>query len=160
MKKWPWLVLSLIIVILDQATKYWAGTVLIPYDSSSVFSMVNFTLAFNTGAAFSFLSTAGEWARWFFAGFSFLISSLLLLWLIRTPANDKLQSTALAFILGGAVGNFYDRAVNGYVIDFIDVFYKKHHWPIFNLADTAICIGAFLLILDLILGKKAARERL
>lgn len=149
MKRWPWFLLSLIILLLDQLTKYWAQSSLIPYQPEAVFSMFNFTLAYNTGAAFSFLSGAGSWHRWFFAGFSIAMSVVLIVWLARLPATAKLQSLAVSLILGGAIGNLYDRAALGHVIDFIDLYYQNHHWPVFNLADSAICLGAFLLIIDL-----------
>ena len=149
MKKWPWFALSLLVLLVDQASKYWATTYLIPYQPEQLFPMVNFTLAYNTGAAFSFLSGAGSWHRWFFAGFSVVMSLILFVWLIRIPVKAKLQSAAISLILGGAVGNLYDRAVLGHVTDFIDVYYKNHHWPVFNLADSAICIGAILLLIDL-----------
>lgn len=149
MKKWPWFLLSLLVLLADQGSKYWATTHLIPYQPDPLFPMVNFTLAYNTGAAFSFLSGAGSWHRWFFAGFSIVMSLILIVWLIRIPVKAKLQSAAVSLILGGAVGNLYDRAVLGHVTDFIDVYYKNHHWPVFNVADSAICIGAVLLLIDL-----------
>lgn len=149
MKKWPWFLLSVLVIVIDQWSKYWAAATLIPYQPESIMPMMNFTLAYNSGAAFSFLSGTGGWHRWFFAGFSILMSILLIIWLIRLPAQAKLQSFAVSLILGGAVGNLYDRAIFGHVIDFIDFYYKNHHWPVFNLADTAICIGAFFLLLDL-----------
>lgn len=150
MKKWPWFILSLVIVLLDQLTKYWAQHSLIPYQPETVIKMLNFTLAYNTGAAFSFLSGAGSWHRWFFAGFSITMSVVLAVWLARLSPRAKLQSLALSLILGGAIGNLYDRATLGHVIDFIDFYYKNYHWPVFNLADSAICVGAFLLLADLV----------
>ncbi|CEK11177.1 signal peptidase II [Legionella hackeliae] len=149
MRKWPWFLLSIGIVVADQWTKYWAATNLIPYQPKALLPMLNFTLAFNSGAAFSFLSGTGDWHRWFFAGFSVLMSIFLIVWLIRLPVKARLQSCAVGLILGGAVGNLYDRAILGQVTDFIDLYYKNHHWPVFNLADSAICVGAFLLLVDL-----------
>ena len=149
MKKWPWLILSLVIIIVDQMSKYWASQVLLSYQSEAVFPMLNLTLAYNSGAAFSFLSGAGEWHRWAFAGFSTITSIALIVLIIRTASVMRLQLLALSLILGGAVGNLIDRAFLGYVIDFIDVYYKHYHWPAFNVADSAICIGAFLLFMDL-----------
>ena len=154
MKKWPWFVLSLFIVLLDQLSKNWAQANLIPYQPEAVFSMFNFTLAYNTGAAFSFLSGVGSWHRWFFAGFSITMSALLIGWLIRLSPTAKLQTLAISLILGGALGNLYDRATMGHVIDFIDLYYENHHWPVFNLADAAICMGAFFLLLDLGTSRK------
>lgn len=150
MKKWPWLLLSLVILVADQITKFLAETYLIAYQPKPLFPMVNLTLAYNTGAAFSFLSGTGGWHRWFFASFSIVMSIGLLIWLIRIHKNDVLQLLAISLILGGAIGNLYDRAFLGHVIDFIDVYYKHHHWPVFNVADSAICLGAFFLLLDLV----------
>ena len=150
MKKWPWFFLSIIIIVLDQGSKQWALSHLPLYQPQPVMPMVNFTLAYNTGAAFSFLSGAGPWHRWFFASISILISLLLITWMLKLKSKDYLQLTALSFILGGALGNLIDRALYGHVIDFIDVYYQNYHWPIFNLADSVICIGAFLLFVDLL----------
>ena len=150
MKKWPWFVLVLVVIFMDQASKFSASLDLIPYQPKSVLPMVNLTLAYNTGAAFSFLSGAGEWHRWFFAGFSALMSVALIFWIKNTKKDSHLTLLALSLILGGAVGNLIDRAFFGYVIDFIDIYYKNHHWPVFNIADSAICLGAFLMFIDLL----------
>lgn len=149
MKKWAWFMLSLVVLGLDQLSKYAAAIWLNPYQPKPIMPMVNLTLAYNTGAAFSFLSGVGGWNRWFFASFSIVMSIVLIVWLIRLPRQAVLQSLAVSLILGGAVGNLYDRAFLGHVIDFIDVYYKNHHWPVFNLADSAICLGAVLLLIDL-----------
>ena len=154
MKKWHWFILSLIVVVMDQASKYTASLALTAYQPLSVMPMLNFTLAYNTGAAFSFLSHAGEWHHWFFIGFSLFMSIVLVLWIIRLAPVERLQLLALSLILGGAVGNLIDRAFFGFVIDFIDVYYNHHHWPVFNLADSAICIGAFLMLIDLIRARE------
>ncbi|MFI4919561.1 MAG: signal peptidase II [Legionellales bacterium] len=153
MKKWHCFMLSIAVFILDQASKYWISIALIAYKPIPVFPMLNLTLAYNTGAAFSFLSGAGEWHRWFLAGFSFLMSILLIVWLWRTSTQDKLQSVGVSLVLGGAVGNLLDRGLYGYVIDFIDVYYGHHHFATFNIADSAISIGAALLILDLLMHR-------
>ncbi|KTC95768.1 signal peptidase II [Legionella erythra] len=149
MKKWAWFMLSLVVLGLDQLSKYAAAIWLNPYQPKPIMPMINLTLAYNTGAAFSFLSGVGGWNRWFFASFSIVMSIVLIVWLIRLPRQAVLQSLAVSLILGGAVGNLYDRAFLGHVIDFIDVYYKNHHWPVFNLADSAICLGAVLLLIDL-----------
>lgn len=149
MKKWYWFVIALLVVIIDQTTKYWAFLYLIPYQPMAVIPMFNLTLVYNTGAAFSFLSQAGDWHRWFFTGFSLIMSIVLSIWIFRLPMKAKLQQLALSLILGGAVGNLIDRAFFGFVVDFIDVYYKNHHWPVFNMADSAICIGAFLLLIEM-----------
>ncbi|WP_133127123.1 signal peptidase II [Legionella nagasakiensis] len=149
MRKWPWFLLSLSVILLDQGSKYWALHNLSFYQPLPVMPMLNLTLAYNTGAAFSFLSGAGEWHRWFFAGFSLLMSIALTIWILRSASSALLQLMALSLILGGALSNLIDRATLGHVIDFIDVYYKNHHWPIFNIADSAICLGAGLLFIDL-----------
>lgn len=149
MKKWPWFILSIVIICLDQITKYWAFRTLIPYQPEAIVPMLNFTLAYNTGAAFSFLSGTGDWHRWLFTGFSGVMSIVLVVWIIRLPQSARLQSIALSLILAGAVGNLIDRILLGHVIDFIDVYYTHYHWPSFNIADSAICGGAFLLLIDM-----------
>ncbi|MCL5273016.1 MAG: signal peptidase II [Gammaproteobacteria bacterium] len=154
MKKWHWFILSILIIIADQTSKYWVGVLLTPYKPMPVIPMLNFTLAYNTGAAFSFLSGAGDWHRWFFAGFSLLVSIILVIWLWRTPGQARMQSAGISLILGGALGNLIDRGLHGYVIDFIDVYYKYHHFATFNIADSAICIGAGILVLDLLIHRE------
>lgn len=154
MKKWFWFVVSFVVLALDQLSKYWATSHLEPYQAKAVMPMVNWTLAFNRGAAFSFLSGAGGWQRWFFAIFSVVMSVVLAVWLWRLPKQDKLQSLAISLILGGALGNLYDRARYGFVVDFIDLYYQNHHWPVFNLADSAICLGAFFLLMDFLVSRK------
>lgn len=154
MKKGYWFLLSLLIFIADQASKYWVVATFIPYKPVSVIPLLNFTLAYNTGAAFSFLSKAGDWHRWFFAGFSLVVSIALIIWLRRTAKQAYLQAAGISLILGGAVGNLIDRAFQGYVVDFIDVYYASHHFATFNLADSAICIGAALLILDMFVNRE------
>lgn len=146
MNRWLWLVVSCCIIALDQGTKTLALTHLIPYQSVPVMPLLNWTLAYNTGAAFSFLNDAGGWQQWFFAGFSMVMSLIIGLWLFRLPEGKKSTSCALSLILGGALGNLIDRLHYGHVIDFIDVHYQNYHWPVFNVADSAICIGAVILI--------------
>lgn len=147
MRPWFWLLLSGTVIILDQWTKHLAFVHLIPYDPMPVLPILNWTLAFNTGAAFSFLNDAGGWQKVFFTIFSLSISLVLLIWLFRLPKEKKGTACALSLILGGALGNVIDRFHYGYVIDFIDVYYKHYHWPAFNIADSAIFIGAVLLII-------------
>lgn len=145
-KQWLWI--SLLVVVLDQATKLIAESYLTFQVPVGIIPMFNFTLVYNEGAAFSFLSDAGGWQRWFFIGLSFVISIVLIVWLGKLKANQKLLTIAIALILGGAVGNLIDRSIYGHVIDFIDIYYQQHHWPAFNIADSAISIGALLLIID------------
>jgi signal peptidase II len=145
-----WFLVSLLVFIADQATKWMAQTHLDMYQPYPVLPMFNLTLAYNTGAAFSFLSQAGAWHRWFFAGISVVMSGFFIVWLIRLPSKATLQALALSLILGGTIGNGYDRLLSGHVVDFIQLYYHQFYWPVFNIADSAICVGAFLLLLDLL----------
>ena len=143
-----WLNLSALVIVFDQLSKWWANSALELYQSIAVLPFFNITLAYNHGAAFSFLASESGWQRWFFTGLAVVVSIVLLVWLKRLKTDAKLEAISLALILGGALGNVIDRVVHGYVIDFIDVYYGTYHWPAFNVADSAICIGAILLILD------------
>jgi len=145
-KHWGWI--TALVIILDQTTKILADNLLQYHQPAPVIPLFNFTLMYNKGAAFSFLANAGGWQRWFFLGLATAVSIFIYSWLRKLKPQQVLQYTALALILGGAIGNLIDRAVHGYVIDFIDVYYNTHHWPAFNIADSAIFIGASLLIYD------------
>ena len=151
-KKWPWFLVALFVVVLDQLSKHWMLSHFNLYQTQPLLPMLNLSLTFNTGASFGFLSSFDGWQRWFFAFVSSLISLVLIGWIVRLPQNDRALAFALSLTLGGAIGNLYDRLKFGYVIDFIDVYYKNHHWPTFNLADSAICLGAIILLFCL--GKK------
>lgn len=159
MKRWIFFLCSLCIIAVDQLSKYIASTRLELYQPDAVMPMLNLTLAHNTGAAFSFLNGAGAWHHWFFMGFSFVVSIALVVWIIRLPKTERLQLVALSFILGGALGNLIDRVRLGYVIDFIDVYYKNYHWPIFNIADSAITVGTMLLVFGLCLRETPIRKQ-
>lgn len=143
----PWLGLALIILIVDQFTK----VLILGYfqlgDSSTVTSFFNLVRVHNVGAAFSFLAGATGWQRWFFTGIG-VAAALFLLWMLRSHADKPLFAFALACILGGAVGNVIDRLLHGYVIDFLQLHYAGWYFPSFNVADSAITIGAAALILD------------
>ena len=145
MLKYLWL--SGLVIILDQASKWVMMSWLSLYETVAVIPFFNLTMAHNTGAAFSFLAQAGGWQRWFFVGLSVLISIGLLIWLTKL-AKTNMEAISVSLILGGAIGNVIDRIYFGYVIDFLDVYYGTHHWPAFNIADSAIVIGAGILILD------------
>ena len=146
MLKWLWL--SLLAIILDQGSKLIVDSLMQLYQSIPVLPYFNLTYVHNTGAAFSFLSDAGGWQRWFFAGLAVLISSAITVWLAKLKQNETLLALALALVLGGAVGNLIDRLAYGYVIDFIDVYYQNWHWPAFNIADSAITLGVVLMIAE------------
>ena len=148
--------LALIIILADQFTK----TLILGYyklgDSTPVTSFFNIVRVHNTGAAFSFLAGAGGWQRWFFTGIA-AVATIFILWMLRSHHAQKLFSFALACILGGAIGNVIDRLLHGYVVDFLDFYYGTWHFPAFNIADSAITIGAICLILDEILRVKRGR---
>jgi signal peptidase II len=142
-----WLWLSLIVIVLDQITKY-AVTANFQYGESKViFSWFNLVLAHNTGAAFSFLANASGWQREFFIVLTSVITAVLL-WMLKSNIGNRVLSTALALVIGGALGNLYDRVLHGYVVDFVQWHAAGYFWPAFNIADSAICLGATLLILD------------
>lgn len=140
-----WFLVSLAVIFLDQISKYFVSVRFQLYESIPIMPMLNITLAHNTGAAFSLLSQAGSWHTWFFTGFTIIISIILTIWIMRLEKHERLQLLALSFILGGALGNLIDRLRLGYVIDFIQVYYKHYYWPIFNVADSAITVGTILL---------------
>jgi len=145
MLKWLWL--SALIIVLDQASKWVMSSWLSLYETVAVIPFFNLTMAHNTGAAFSFLSQAGGWQRWFFVGLALAVSLGLLIWL-KKIAKTNLEAMSVSLILGGAIGNVIDRVYFGYVIDFLDVYYGSYHWPAFNIADSAIVIGAIILVID------------
>ena len=147
-----WYGLAALVVLLDQYTKVLAEGVLDYGRPVEVFSWFNLTLQYNTGAAFSFLSDAGGWQRYFFSGVAALISLVLVVWLYRLPRDQKWLALALALILGGALGNVWDRIALGHVVDFISVHYAGRYFPAFNLADSAISVGAAIMIFDSLFG--------
>lgn len=152
-----WLWVTLLIIILDQVTKSVAVQWLTLNQAHPVFPGFNLTLVHNPGAAFSFLRDAGGWQRYFFIVLTTIISVVLLVWLARLPSGRAVLACALALVIGGAAGNLWDRLQYGYVIDFIEVYYDKWSWPVFNIADSAITVGAVLLILDAFSGNTFRR---
>ncbi len=140
--------LSLLVVVLDQLTKYLAAQFLQYSEPVNILPGFNLTLLHNTGAAFSFLRDAGGWQRWFFITLSTVVSIAIFIWLYTLPARKRWLACGLSLILGGAIGNLWDRIALGYVIDFIDVYYRHWHWPAFNIADSAITVGAVILFID------------
>ena len=139
--------IAAVVVVLDQITKIWVDRSLELYQQIPVMPSFNITLAYNEGAAFSFLSDAGGWQRWFFIGVSVVVSVCLIVWLYRMSRDEKWLAIAIALILGGAIGNnLIDRVVYGHVVDFIQVFYKNSYFPSFNVADSAITVGTILLL--------------
>ena len=144
-----WLWCSLAVIVVDQSTKLAALELLDAASSVELLATLNLVLAYNTGAAFSLLSTAGGWQRWLFIGLALAICAFILHWLRDLPRQARLLPLALSLIIGGAVGNVIDRVRIGAVVDFIDFHVGDWHWPAFNVADSAICIGAALLVLGM-----------
>ncbi|AIG03031.1 signal peptidase II [Pseudomonas fluorescens] len=151
-----WLVLSLLVLVIDQVSKaHFEGTLEMFQQIVVIPDYFSWTLAYNTGAAFSFLADGGGWQRWLFALIAVVVSVVLVVWLKRLGRNDTWLAIALALVLGGALGNLYDRIALGHVIDFILVHWQnRHYFPAFNFADSAICVGAVMLALDMFKGNK------
>ncbi len=149
--------ISLLVLIVDQATKLYFETNLSLYQQIVVIpDLFSWTLAYNTGAAFSFLADSSGWQRWLFALIAVVVSATLVVWLKRLKADETWLAIALALVLGGALGNLYDRIVLGHVIDFILVHWQNRwYFPAFNIADSAISVGAVLLALDMFKSKKS-----
>ena len=142
-----WLGLAGVIIVVDQLSKLWISSHFIYGESLRVMASFNLVLAHNTGAAFSFLSNAGGWQRWMFSAIA-IVAAVWIVRLLRQHARETLFCLALALVLGGALGNLIDRVVYGYVVDFLDFYWGNYHFPAFNVADSAISVGAALLILD------------
>jgi signal peptidase II len=162
---WPWLGLAVAILLLDQFTK----TLILGYyqlgDSTYVTSFFNIVRVHNTGAAFSFLASAGGWQRWFFTAIG-IAAAIFIVWMLRAHPGQKLFAFALSCILGGAIGNVIDRVLHGYVVDMLDFhwpflagLFHGGHFPAFNVADMGITLGAILLILDELLRARRAKAR-
>lgn len=157
---WRWWAIALLVIVLDQLTKHLAQTFIEHYGRHTVTSFFYLTLRFNEGAAFSFLHGAGGWQRWLFTAIASVVSVVLAVWIARIhrQPGKLLETLALSLILGGAIGNLYDRVVLGHVVDFIVWHYHEWEWPAFNVADAAICVGAVLLFVDMFKGHKKADE--
>lgn len=154
-----WVGLSIVAIILDQWTKWIATEHLIYGQQNPVLPFLNWTLLHNYGAAFSFLSDAGGWQRYFFTGLAGVVSIIFLFWLMRMPKKMMVLPAAIALILGGAVGNLIDRVSLGYVVDFIHFYYNNSHFPAFNIADSAITLGTILLLIDTFFLEKQRIQR-
>jgi len=152
-----WLLVSLLVLVLDQLTKQWVLASLPEYTAIPVVEgFWNWYRTYNTGAAFSFLANAGGWQTWFFTVLAFAISALLTAWLARTPRGDWRTALPFALVIGGALGNVIDRLVHGHVIDFIQWHWRDHYWPAFNVADAAIVGGAVGIVLFGMLAPRRA----
>jgi len=143
-----WLWLSAVVIALDQWTKWLIAGHFEPYQVRMILPVFDLVHAHNRGAAFSFLNNDADWPRWFFSALAVAVSVALVFWLRRLPVVARLLPAALALIIGGALGNLIDRLRHGYVVDFIQVHWRLHYFPAFNVADSAITIGACLLLLD------------
>lgn len=153
-----WLWLALLVFVVDIGIKLvvmnsmgygWENRI-------EILPFFNLLYVHNYGAAFSFLSDQAGWQRWFFTAIAFVVTGLLAFWMRRLPVSDKWNNIAYALIIGGAVGNVFDRVVHGFVVDYLDFYWGNYHWPAFNLADSAICIGAAMIILDSFRSSKKA----
>lgn len=150
--------LALVIVGLDQWTKNLAEANLSYNLPVEILPILDFTLRYNPGAAFSFLADQGGWQRWFFTAVAAIVSLLLVGWITRLKAEEKILAVGLALVLGGAVGNLYDRIALGHVVDFISFHWGNAYFPAFNIADSAISVGAVCLIFDSFFGPSATKS--
>ena len=153
---WQWLGLAAILLIIDQFTKVLIVGFYHLGDATHVTSFFNVVRVHNSGAAFSFLAGAGGWQRWFFMGIG-IVAAVVIVWMLKSHAGQKLFAFAMACILSGAIGNVIDRVLYGYVVDFLDFHWHNWHFPAFNVADSAITVGAACLILDELLRVRRTR---
>ena len=142
-----WLSISVIVVAFDLYSKHLIQQSFVFGDLHSVTSFFDLVRYHNEGSAFGFLNDAGGWQKWFFNGIS-IVASVVIIYLLKKHTNEKLFCAGLALVLGGAIGNLYDRITLGYVVDFLNFHLNNHYWPAFNVADSAICVGVGLLLLD------------
>ena len=163
MLKWLWL--TLLVIALDLASKAVISHYFSLHETMAVIpGWFNLTLAHNSGAAFSFLANESGWQRWFFAIIALVVSIIIFFWIKRLQAHERWMAIALALILGGALGNLWDRLTLGYVVDFLDFYYQSgsqftaRHWPAFNIADSAISVGAVMLIIDALFSKEQQKN--
>lgn len=152
-----WLLVAAVVIVCDQITKYFANTHLDYASPVEVLPVLDITLHYNPGAAFSFLSDAGGWQRWFFTVIALLVSGYICVWLMRLQRQQWLLSLALSLVLGGALGNLWDRIYFGHVVDFISVHWGAIYFPTFNVADAGISVGACLLILDMVINPESKK---
>lgn len=153
-KKYLWITIAILIFALDRITKYWMLCYLTPEAPVNILPGLNLLLTFNTGAAFGFLDHASGWQAWLFSAIAVGVSIFLIVWQLAIPEEHWWLKIVSALILGGTLGNLYDRVAYHQVVDFIDVYFKCWHYPVFNLADAAICIGAGMLIINILRQKK------
>ena len=152
-----WLGVALVVIVLDHLTKFWVSSALAYQEAIPVLPFFSLVLVHNTGAAFSFLADAGGWQRWFFIAIG-IVATAIIGRLLKRHAHEPRLACALALVLGGALGNVIDRVALGHVVDFLYFHYRSFAWPAFNVADSAITVGAALLIWDSLRGKPAATK--
>lgn len=148
--RWLSLALALLVCLLDQGSKWWVTKNFQYGETLEIFKGLALTLRHNTGAAFNFLDDAGGWQRWFFVGVALVISSIIFVWLGRLNNQQKIEAIGLSLILGGALGNAIDRIMQGYVVDFIVLYYQNWQFPAFNIADIAINFGVILVVYSIL----------
>ncbi|MDB2410166.1 signal peptidase II [Pseudomonadales bacterium] len=154
--RWSWYALAIVIIVFDQLTKYWVQLSFFEGERVNLLPILDFTLVYNKGAAWSFLSDAGGWQRWLFTAISSVVSIVLVIWIHRLVAIQKILLIALTLILAGAVGNLIDRIILGKVVDFVLFYYDGHYFPAFNVADCAITLGAIMMLIDVFWGPSEA----
>lgn len=156
-----WLLVSALVILLDQGSKGWMVSHLAYANPHVVLPVFNLTLLYNTGAAFSFLAAESGWQRWLFAGLAIVVSLVLVRWLAGLDRRERWLPLAISLILGGALGNLFDRIGHGYVVDFLQFHWHQHYFPAFNLADSAITVGAVMMALSLVVnpGDRAPSRR-
>ena len=154
-----WLLLSALVVLADQVTKSYITTHYGEFEFTPVLPILDITLMHNVGAAFSFLATASGWQRWLFIGLAVAVSIAIVAWLWRMPRSHRLLAGGLSLVLGGAVGNVIDRIRLGYVVDFIHFHWDRAYFPAFNVADSAITVGAACLLLDALIEPRRSRAK-
>ena len=151
---WAWLWISVLVLGIDRWAKLWVLDNIAPYSVINVLPFFDLTLAFNKGAAFSFLHSTSAWSNILLGGLAVVVSSMIIVWLYRISARERLLAIGLCFILGGALGNLCDRILYAHVVDFFSFYWGEWHFAIFNIADAAICLGSFILFLVMITNHK------
>lgn len=154
MLRWIWL--SVLVIVLDQWSKFLVDASMQLYESIPLIPHFQLTYLRNTGAAFSFLATAGGWQRWFFIGLAVVASGLIGYWLHKLDKEQRWEAAAWALVLGGALGNLIDRTLKGWVTDFFDFFIGDWHFAAFNVADSAITVGVAMLVIDSVWPRRRA----
>ena len=153
-----WLGIAALIIVLDHLSKWWISSTMALHEAIPVWPFFSLVHVHNYGAAFSFLADAGGWQRWFFIAIG-LVATVIIVRLLKTHAHEPRMAWALALVLGGALGNVIDRAILGYVVDFLYFYYRDFAWPAFNIADSAISVGAAMLIWDSLFRKSPNAEK-